>query len=208
MSADDMDDLTLAVSDSRRVPARDGRGEVRERASRFLAFAFRAGDEAAARRRIERLEREFHDATHVAFAWRIGESRRAADAGEPSGTAGKPILAAIDSEGLDSVAVAVVRYFGGTKLGTAGLVRCYRAAARAALEDAGAEIVLATVEIQIDAPYGAVAAVKRLIAAPDVTLVEEAFLDRARFRLAVRRSRLEEIERALRDARIDFRRSV
>jgi len=198
----------MTETDSRRVPARDGRGEVRERASRFLGLAFRAADEAAARSRLERIEREFHDATHVAFAWRIGASVRAADAGEPASTAGKPILAAIDAAGLDSAAVAVVRYFGGTKLGTAGLVRSYRAAARAALEDAGAEIVLATAAIEILAPYASVATVKRLIAPPDVTLVEEAFLDRARFRVAVRLSRLEEIERALREARIEFRRAI
>lgn len=194
------------ISDAKQVPARDGRGAIRELASRFLGFAFRAADEAAARVRIELLEREFHDATHVAFAWRIGASVRAVDAGEPGGTAGKPILAAIDAAGLDEAAVAVVRYFGGTKLGTAGLVRCYRAAAHAALEDAGTEIVLSTETIEIDAPYGGIAAIKRLIDPPDVTLLDEIFVERARFRVAVRRSRLKEIERALREARIEFRR--
>src|SRR5512146_2070107 len=119
--------------DSRRVPAREGRSEMRERASRFLGFAFRAPSEEAARARVLELEKEFHDATHVGFAWRIGASRRAADAGEPAGTAGKPILSAIEAAGLDEAAVAVVRWFGGTKLGTAGLARCYRDTARAAL---------------------------------------------------------------------------
>lgn len=193
------------ADDSRRVPSREGRSEMRERASRFLGFAFRAPSEEAARARILELEKAFHDATHVGFAWRIGASRRAADAGEPSGTAGKPILSAIDAAGLDETAVAVVRWFGGTKLGTAGLVRCYRETAREALADAGAEEVLDTVDLVIDAPYEKVAAVKRLIDPPGVTIVEETFSDRARFRLRVRLGRREEIESALTGERVGFR---
>jgi uncharacterized YigZ family protein len=178
---------------------------MRERASRFFGFAFRARSEDAARTRVLELEKEFHDATHVCFAWRIGPSRRAADAGEPAGTAGKPILSAIDAAGLDEAAVAVVRWFGGTKLGTAGLVRCYREIARRALAEAGAEEIFDTVELVVDAPYEKVAAVKRLVDPPSVTLVEESFSDRARFRLRVRLGRRGEIEGALERERIGFR---
>jgi putative IMPACT (imprinted ancient) family translation regulator len=131
---------------------------------------------------------------------------RAADAGEPAGTAGKPMLAAIDALGLDCAAVAVVRYFGGTKLGTAGLVRCYRAAAREALEDAGAEQVFDTVEIEIDVPYDRVAQVKRAVEPPEIALIEETFSDRAHFRLAVRTGRVAALERDLEEWRIPFRR--
>jgi uncharacterized YigZ family protein len=178
---------------------------MRERASRFFGFAFRAASEEAARARILELEKEFHDATHVCFAWRIGALRRAADAGEPPGTAGKPILSAIDAAGLDEAAVAVVRWFGGTKLGSAGLVRCYREAAREALADAGAEEVFDAVDLVIDAPYDKVAAVKRLIDPPAVSVVDESFSDRARFRLRVRLGRREEIESVLREERIGYR---
>ena len=196
----------MASSDrARRVPAGDGRSEMRERASRFLGLAFRAEDEDAAKGRVRALEREFHDATHVCFAWRIGAASRAADAGEPAGTAGRPILAAITAAGLDEAAVAVVRWFGGTKLGTAGLVRCYRETARAALAAAGAEEVFDTVDLVIDAPYEKVAAVRRLIDPPSVVLVDESFSDRARLRLGVRLGRREEVENALRDERIGFR---
>src|SRR5262249_48232856 len=127
--------------DERSVPERPGRGEVRERASRFLAFAHRVStpDEAAAI--IEGLRRDYHDATHVAFGWRTGSgpsaAERSSDAGEPSGTAGKPIAGAISSARLSDVVVAVVRYFGGTKLGTGGLARAYREAAEKALAAAG-----------------------------------------------------------------------
>jgi uncharacterized YigZ family protein len=193
--------------DARLVPVGEGRSERRERGSRFLAFAFRASSEEAARARIALLEKEFHDATHVCFAWRIGPSRRSADAGEPAGTAGKPILAAIEAADLDETAVAVVRWFGGTKLGTAGLARCYRETARAAVAAAASEEIFDRVEIDVETGYGGISAVRRLVSPPDVVLEAEDFTDRARFRLAVRKSRLAEIERALGDSRIDFRRT-
>ena len=202
-----MDDRTLPTPDSRLVPARDGRSELRERASRFLGFAFRAATEEAARARVDRLGREFHDATHVCFAWRIGASSRAADAGEPAGTAGKPILSAIDAAGLDVAAVAVVRWFGGTKLGTAGLARCYREAARAALAEAGREEVFDREDLEIETSYENVSTVRRLVDPPGVLLAAESFSDRARFRISVRLSRIGEIKRKLEEARIAFRRA-
>jgi putative IMPACT (imprinted ancient) family translation regulator len=180
---------------------------MRERASRFLGVAFRASTDTAARARVRGLETEFHDSTHVAFAWRIGSSRRAADAGEPAGTAGKPILAAIEAAGLDEAAVAVVRWFGGTKLGTAGLVRCYREAARAALAAAGAEEVFDAIDLVVETSYANVAAVRRLIDPPEVRMVDEDFSGAARFRLSVRRSRLPAVERTLSEKRIACRRS-
>jgi hypothetical protein len=111
--------------DERTVPAHEGRAEVRERASRFLAFVSPASTPEEAGALLAQLKKEYHDATHVAFAWKIGSGastrERASDAGEPSGTAGKPIAAAIASAGVTDVVAAVVRYFGGTKLGTGGL---------------------------------------------------------------------------------------
>jgi len=195
-----------AEPDSRRVPAGEGRSEFRERASRFLGFSFPVETEGEARALIARLGKEFHDATHVCYAWRIDGAPRAADAGEPAGTAGKPILGAINAAGLDGALVAVVRYFGGTKLGTAGLVRCYRQAAREALENSGAREIFSTDDFEIDAAFSQIAVVKRLIVPPDVHQVEESFGDRARFRLRVRRSRADDVARRLEGERIAFRR--
>ena len=144
-------------ADERAIPAREGRGEVRERASRFLAFAFPVSDPDEAAQAVGRLKRQYHDATHVAFAWRIGSgdtaARRSSDAGEPSGTAGRPIAAAIESAGICDVLVAVVRYFGGTKLGTGGLSRAYRAAAGRALEAAGRRTIRETSLVVVTCPY-------------------------------------------------------
>ncbi len=106
--------------------------------SRFIASIAPAASAEAAAAFVEARREEFSDATHTCFAWRIGagDALRAGDDGEPSGTAGKPILREIDGRRLTDVAVVVTRYFGGTKLGTGGLIRAYGGAAAAALDRA------------------------------------------------------------------------
>ena len=135
-------------ADERTVPAHEGRAEVRERASRFLAFASPVSNPNEATQAVARLKRQYHDATHVAFAWKIASGdasvRRSSDAGEPSGSAGKPIALAIESAAISDVLVVVVRYFGGTKLGTGALSRAYREAAERAIAAAGRRIIRET----------------------------------------------------------------
>jgi uncharacterized YigZ family protein len=189
--------------DSYRVAASEGTADVRVRGSRFLAFAVPVPDEKLAQARVAACRRTFHDATHIAFAHRprAGDARMS-DAGEPAGTAGRPILAAIDAAELVDTLVVVARWFGGTKLGTAGLARAYRDAARRALARAGAAVRYETVPVVVECLYEQVAIVKRLVRPPDVQLVDEEFGARARFTLAVRRSRLLEVEERLREARL------
>jgi len=195
-----------AESDARRVPSREGRGEVREKASRFFGFAARAGSPAEAEAFVARLKREHHDATHVAFAWKTGPapsgSTRASDAGEPAGTAGKPILGAIESAGLSDAVVAVVRHYGGTKLGTGGLARAYRLAADLALEAAGAETVYEAVRLEVRPGYDRAGAVRRLLDPPSVRLVSERFDPEPVLILEVRLSRRAAVEAALGEARV------
>jgi uncharacterized YigZ family protein len=117
-----------------------GYGEFRDRGSKFLAHIFPIvnGDEAG--NALEEIRKLHGKANHHCFAWRIGLDGlkyRANDDGEPSGTAGKPILGQIDSYGLTNVLIVVTRYFGGTLLGTSGLINAYRAAAAAAIDHAG-----------------------------------------------------------------------
>ena len=197
------------MTESRLVPAHEGRAEIRERASRFLAFALPAESPEQAAEEIGRLRREYHDASHVAFAWKLGAAdasqRRSSDAGEPSGTAGKPIAAAIESAGVTDALVVVVRYFGGTKLGTGGLVRAYRESAARALEAAGRRAVHDTAEVEIRCAYESVGAVRRLVHPPEVTLVEEKFGEECVFRVAVFRSRLSEFTARLEEARLKHR---
>lgn len=127
------------MTDRYRTIESSGEGTLREKASRFIATAMHASDEREAKDRIALIARTHHDSRHVCYAYVLGpgmEIHRINDAGEPAGTAGAPILRAIQQHGLTNVLVVVVRYFGGTLLGKAGLVRAYSDAARAALEAA------------------------------------------------------------------------
>ena len=120
--------------------ARRSDAVLKVRGSRFIGVALPADSEEMARHEIAAVGLQYPDSTHCCYAYRLGSGdaalERSSDAGEPAGTAGAPILSVIKGRNLSNVAVAVVRYFGGTKLGVGGLVRAYRDAARAAL-DAG-----------------------------------------------------------------------
>lgn len=114
----------------------------KEKMSKFLAFAVPVVTRDEAKAAVAGYAKKYHDARHVCWAFMLGADRLdflSSDNGEPSGTAGKPILGQINSFGLTNVVIVVVRYFGGIKLGTSGLIAAYREAARLAL--AGAEIV-------------------------------------------------------------------
>ena len=126
--------------DTYRVPARMASAELREKGSRFIAEVFVVDTIDAAEQHIGTIRRREHAATHHCTAYRVGtggEQFRYNDDGEPSGTAGLPILRQIDGRALTNVLVVVTRYFGGTKLGTGGLARAYGAAAAEALDAAG-----------------------------------------------------------------------
>ncbi len=114
-------------------------GEYKEKGSKFLAFAYPLNEEESMQEYLNIARAEHHKARHFCYAYQIGltgDRYRINDDGEPSGTAGKPILGQILSFGLTNVAIIVIRYFGGTKLGVSGLIQAYREAAKAALETA------------------------------------------------------------------------
>ncbi|MEE1206877.1 MAG: YigZ family protein [Muribaculaceae bacterium] len=175
-----------------------------EKMSKFLAFAFPASTVEEAKEQIASVARQYHDARHVCWAYMVGPDRDqslSSDNGEPSGTAGKPILGQINSFGLTNVAIAVVRYFGGIKLGTSGLIAAYREAARSALENA--EIVERHVECQLafTFPYMSMNDVMKLVKQPGVTTVSQEFDNTCRMIVSIRRddvarlrSRLEDID--------------
>jgi uncharacterized YigZ family protein len=204
--------IDVADADARRVPAREGRGEVREKASRFFGFVARASSVGEAETFVARLARQRHDATHVAFAWSIGRgpsaSRRASDAGEPAGTAGRPILAALEGARLTDAVAAVVRYYGGTKLGTGGLARAYRRAAEAAIDAAGTETIYDVELLEVRCPYDRVGFVRRLIDPPAVRLAGERFDPDPVLVLEARRTRAEALIARLEEARIAVRRTA
>lgn len=125
--------------------------EAEIKKSRFIAHAAPVDSEDAARAFIERVSNPA--ASHNCWAWRIGDNYRFDDDGEPGGTAGRPILQAIESQGYDFTAVVVTRYFGGTKLGTGGLARAYGGTANEALRNAENVPIVPRVRLKLSLPF-------------------------------------------------------
>ena len=189
------------------APAGEARAEIREKGSVFLAVAGPAADEAAAKAMLAALEREFPGATHHCWAWRLGSPprERAADAGEPAGTAGVPILQVLRGAGLSDVMAVVIRWFGGVKLGKGGLARAYAGAVREALRELPVASRVPTAMVAVEVPYERVGAVKRLIHPPAVELEAEEYGERARLVLAVHEERLPALREALAEMGISLR---
>ena len=125
-------------------------GLYKEKGSKFIAFAVPVSNVEQIKTILEEKRKEHHDARHVCYAYILGVDKadyRSNDDGEPSGTAGRPILVSLLSAGVTNVLIAVVRYFGGTKLGTSGLINAYKVASADALENA--EIIEKTVDEEI-----------------------------------------------------------
>lgn len=149
---------------------------TREKASVFLAWAAPVATEAEARAVLAEREKLHWDATHNCSAWSLRSGvRRANDAGEPSGSAGAPILAAIEGAGLTDCIVVVTRWYGGTKLGVGGLVRAYGDAAARALEAAPRRRGVEAVRLSIQYPYAHTAAVMRAMERAGAEDVEQGY---------------------------------
>lgn len=165
LSPDDF--LTLSAS---------GEAETRVKASVFLATAWPVADEDEARAILAAREKAMWDANHHCSAWRLrGGVARANDAGEPGGSAGAPILAAIEGAGLVDVMLIVTRWFGGTKLGVGGLVRAYGEAAALALEAAPRRIGTNAVRLRVRYPYPHTAAVMRVLERAGAAAIEHGY---------------------------------
>ncbi len=138
----------------------------KDKGSKFLAFAYPVESEEEAKAIISTLKREYFDARHHCYAWRLGllgDRWRANDDGEPSSTAGKPILGQIISNGLSDILIVVVRYFGGTLLGTSGLINAYKSASADAIAAAKVAEKIATSRYRISFDYAQMNAVMKLI---------------------------------------------
>ncbi|MDB6164771.1 MAG: hypothetical protein JWL98_2203 [Xanthomonadaceae bacterium] len=141
------------------------------------------------------------DATHNCWAYRIGDQYRSSDDGEPSGTAGRPILAAIDGQGLDAVVAVVARWFGGIKLGAGGLVRAYGGAAAQCLQSAARRPLVILFELHVHARFDDIGAVHAAMQAHGARVLQEAFDSNGlRMRLAVPQDLVEAFTDQLRDA--------
>lgn len=179
----------------------EGQSKVTEKMSRFLGFAVTVTDPEEAKAVIRDYRNRYHDARHLCWAYTIGEERelwQLNDNGEPSGTAGKPILGQINSLDLTNVLVMVVRYFGGIKLGTSGLTVAYRTAAREALEDGGKVLHQRKEELAFTFPYMSMNDVMKIVKShPAVSVREQQFDNTCSMRIAVELNALEEIRNHL-----------
>ncbi len=157
---------------------RTGSSRYTEKMSRFIAFAIPVSSAEEAKAVVMDYQNKYHDARHVCWAYMLGPERKEwqiNDNGEPSGTAGKPMLGQINSMELTDVLVVCVRYFGGIKLGTSGLIAAYREAARLALEDAGRKECRQTERMMLQFGYEEADKVLRIIKHPDVTIISKTF---------------------------------
>lgn len=172
--------------------------------SEFLAVAFPVASEEAFFEELSKIEKRFFDATHHCWAFRLFAQQRArsSDAGEPSGTAGKPILNAIEGAELFDVAVAVVRWYGGIKLGTGGLSRAYRESAADALRLATPVDRYVYERVAVIVPFDALGTIYRLVHPPDVVLIDEAYGETNVFTFEVRASQAESFRKRLRELRL------
>ncbi|MDQ3282772.1 MAG: IMPACT family protein [Acidobacteriota bacterium] len=167
--------------------------------SEFLGLALPCTSDEQFFEELTRTQKRYFDATHHCWAFRLfAESRsRSSDAGEPSGTAGKPILAAIEGSALHDLGVIVVRWYGGIKLGTGGLSRAYRETAAETLRVAQLLDRYVYERITVQVPFDALGNIYRLVAAPDVVLVEERYHETNEFAFDVRLSSREAFVRKL-----------
>lgn len=166
--------------------------ETKAGGSRFIADALPVNGREAADDALDAVRKKYFDATHHCYAYRLGiggDQFRANDDGEPSGSAGKPILSMIDRAGVTDAIVVVTRYFGGKKLGVGGLVRAYGQAADAALGAAPRLVRYAMDPLEITFPHSHTSPVMRAIAVTGASIVETIYDDAVRMRLEIRRSR-------------------
>lgn len=162
--------------------------------SKFLAFAYPVKTEDEVKQHVVAIQKKYYDARHACYAYMLGADRqrfRANDNGEPSGTAGKPILGQINSNNLTDILIVVVRYFGGIKLGTSGLIQAYRAAAAEAIQ--AATIVEKTVDGTIDIafPFPAMNAVMKVVKDIEPQIVDQGYADdNCTMKLTIRQSQM------------------
>lgn len=194
------------AQDSYKTIARPAETTYRQLSSKFLVYAYPVETEAEIKEYLDALRKRWFDATHHCYAWRLGakgEQFRANDDGEPSSTAGKPILGQLLSQEVTNCLVVVVRYFGGTKLGVPGLIAAYKESTALVLSEC--EIVERTVDVVIDVSFSYIAMndVMRIVKDMQPKVVNQVFDNLCTMTLSIREGdsdqligRLEKVEGA------------
>ena len=171
-----------------------------EKRSRFIAYAVPVRTVEEVKEQVDKFRKQYYDARHVCWAYMLGPDRstfRANDDGEPSGTAGKPILGQINSLELTDILVVVIRYFGGIKLGTGGLIVAYRAAAAEALSLAEKEERTVDEEITVQFEYPFMNGIMRIIKEDNPEVLSQSFDMNCEMTLRIRKSEADKLRNRL-----------
>lgn len=194
------------MEDSYKTITGIGEGYYTEKRSKFLAFAHHVETPEEAMDIVNGYRRKYHDARHCCYAYMLGADRttfRANDDGEPSSTAGKPILGQINSNELTNIIICVIRYYGGVNLGTGGLIVAYRTAAADAIQHCAVEERLVEEEIKFSFSYPMMNSVMRVVKDMGARIVAQDFQERCELILAIRRSLANEMHTRLEQIRYE-----
>ena len=188
------------MTDEYKTLKTEGEGYYTDKRSKFLAFAHHVSTVEEIKEILARYRKKYFDARHVCYAYMLGPERlefRANDDGEPSSTAGKPILGQINSNELTNILIVVVRYYGGVNLGTSGLIVAYREAAADAI--AHSEIETRQVEeiITYNFPYPMMNDVMRIVKDMQPRIVSQTYDNTCEIRLSIRKSEAEQLRNRL-----------
>lgn len=178
--------------------AGESRGTYREKASRFIGLALPVESEEEARLKLETVRKEYYDANHHCFAYRLGpsgETYRISDDGEPSGSAGRPIHGQLLSANLSDILIVVVRYFGGTKLGVPGLINAYRTAAKEAIAHAVLREKVLTDRFTVTFEYAHMNDIMKILKESGVSIHKQESGNACSILFSIRRSKSETIRR-------------
>lgn len=180
-----------------------GAGEIVEKKSRFIATVRPVETEAEALAFVEEMKKKYWDARHNCFAYVLGERQeimRCSDDGEPSQTAGKPMMDVLTGAGLTNTAVVVTRYFGGTLLGTGGLVRAYSAAVQEGLKNSRIITRCPGIRLGIGTDYNGIGKLQYLFGQKQIPMMDAEYAEKVYFAVLVPVSRVQEITKAVTEA--------
>lgn len=186
-----------------RVVYEGGEGEIIEKKSRFIATVRPVDSEEEALSFIEGLKKKYWNATHNCFAYVIGDNmeiQRFSDDGEPSGTAGKPMLEVLLGEDVHNVAVVVTRYFGGTLLGTGGLVRAYGKSVKAGLENSIVVDKIQGMQLEIQTDYNGLGKIQYLLGQRKIAILDSEYAEDVKVTALIPMSQLHEVKQAVTEA--------
>ena len=184
------------MTDTYKTIDAESQGYFKDKGSKFLAFLFPVKTEDDVKQILIQIKKEHHSARHHCYAWRLGTENitfRANDDGEPSSTAGKPILGQLQSFEVTQVLLVVVRYFGGTLLGVSGLINAYKSAAVDALNNANIIENIIEDEYFLDFTYNELNDVMQIIKQENLSIKQTWFEEKCRLLIAVRKSETEKI---------------